>query len=57
MSTKLTAVRLDTTLLERIEAFRQEMEQAMPGPTFSQSDAIRYLLTRALDDLDKRHSR
>lgn len=57
MSTKLTGVRLDTELVQRIEAFRDEMEQAMPGVSFSYSDAIRYLLIRALDEVDEQSKR
>lgn len=57
MATKQVAFRLDEELLERVDAYAERMTQATPGIQFTRVDAVRYLLTHALDERDKEASR
>ena len=54
MTTKQVAFRLDEKLLRRLDAYAKKMSQAAPGLEFSRVDAVRFLLTHALNDLEKR---
>lgn len=51
MATKQAAFRLDEKLLRRVDAYARKMGEATPGLKFSRVDAVRFLLTHALDDL------
>lgn len=54
MATKQVAFRLDEALLDRVDAYADQMTQETPGVQFSRVDAVRFLLTHALDKLEKR---
>lgn len=43
------AFRLPESMVERIDAYVDKQRQGLPGVSFSRADAVRYLLTRALD--------
>lgn len=47
--TKQTAFRLPVSLLARLDAYAEQMATEHPGMTFSRADALRVLLTLALD--------
>lgn len=57
MATKQVAFRLDEDLLDRVDAYADQMTQQTPGVQFSRVDAVRFLLTHALDELEKSSSR
>lgn len=46
------AFRLPVALLNRIDAYAARLQAASPGLNVSRSDALRMLLTQALDRLD-----
>lgn len=48
-STPLVAFRLAPELVERLDRHAARMTEAHPGLTFTRADAVRELLTRALD--------
>lgn len=48
-STKQVAFRLPESLVERIDGFAAALSRAQPGIEFTRADAVRLLLTRALD--------
>jgi hypothetical protein len=54
MATKQVAFRLDEKLLKRVDSHAKRMGQTTPGLEFSRVDAVRFLLTHALNDLKKR---
>ena len=54
MATKQVAFRLDEKLLRRVDSYAKKMGAATPGLEFSRVDAVRFLLTHALNDLEKR---
>ena len=54
MATKPVAFRLDEKLLRRLDAYAKKMGSVTPGVEFSSVDAVRFLLTHALNDLEKR---
>lgn len=58
MSTETTqcAFRLQNDLVKRLDAYAERMTDAQPGMTFTRADAVRMLLTRALDDEPKAKS-
>jgi hypothetical protein len=47
--TEQTALRLSPELLARIDGFLSRMREQTPGVGFTRADAIRVLLTKALD--------
>lgn len=47
-----TALRIPVPLLIRIDAFACELQTAVPGSAVTRSEAIRILVTRALDSLN-----
>jgi hypothetical protein len=47
--TTLVAIRLETSLLERITRFAEKLEANNPGLKVSRTNAIKALLTRALN--------
>ena len=51
-ATKQVAFRLEAELVERVNAYAKRLEQERPGLEFSRADAVRVLLTRALDEAD-----
>lgn len=53
MATKQVAFRLEQRLLDRVDAYAKRMAQATPGVEFSRVDAVRFLLTHALDNLEQ----
>lgn len=57
MATKQVAFRLDEDLLDRVDAYADRMTRETPGVQFSRVDAVRFLLTHALDELDKGSAR
>lgn len=46
----MTATRLPHDLLERIDRYVERKNAETPGLAFTRADAIRVLLTKALDD-------
>jgi hypothetical protein len=44
-------VRLPATLVARVDAFAERMRAELPGTRFARAEAVRVLLTRALDQL------
>lgn len=44
-------VRLPGTLVGRVDAFAERMRVELPGVRFARAEAVRVLLTRALDQL------
>jgi hypothetical protein len=57
MATKQVAFRLDTDLLKKVDAFADILGQTTPGVQYTRVDAVRYLLTYALNDLQKRKTK
>lgn len=53
MATKQVAFRLDEDLLGRVDAYAHQMTWDTPGVQFSRVDAVRFLLTHALNELEK----
>jgi hypothetical protein len=47
--TKQVAFRLPESLVKRIDGFAATLSRAQPGIEFTRADAVRLLLTRALD--------
>ena len=47
-STKPIAVRVDTDIVEKLDALAVRLENERPGIKVSRSDAVRYVLTRSL---------
>ena len=50
--TQQVAFRLPESLLKRLDRHVQRMEHSNPGLTFTRVDAVRSLLTRALDEVE-----
>lgn len=46
-----TALRIPPPLLQRIDAFARQLQLELPGSEVTRSEAIRILLTRALDSV------
>lgn len=44
-------VRLPTALVSRVDAFAEHMRAELPGTRFARAEAVRVLLSRALDQL------
>jgi hypothetical protein len=44
-------VRLPGSLVGRVDAFAERMREELPGVRFARAEAVRVLLTRALDRL------
>jgi hypothetical protein len=44
-------VRLPTALVLRVDAFAERMRAELPGTRFARAEAVRVLLSRALDQL------
>ena len=57
MATKQVAFRLDAGLLKRVDSYAKKMGDATPGIEFNRVDAVRFLLTHALNDLEKRKAK
>ncbi|HEY2027850.1 MAG TPA: hypothetical protein VGH20_01465 [Myxococcales bacterium] len=55
--TKQTAFRLPHELLARLEAHRGKLNERNAGANLSLADAVRMLLTRALNDVEKEESK
>lgn len=53
MKTEQTAIRLDNDLIERIDQYRRDKEEENPGLEISRSSAIRMLLNKGLDLVEK----
>lgn len=51
--TKQVAFRLPESLVERLDGYAAELSRAQPGIEFTRADAVRLLLTRALDSAEK----
>jgi hypothetical protein len=47
-------VRLPGSLVERVDDFAAHMRSELPGVRFARAEAVRVLLTRALDELKAR---
>jgi hypothetical protein len=47
-----TAIRIPAPLLERIDAFARQLQSELPGSEVTRSEAIRILVTRALDSVN-----
>lgn len=45
-------VRLPRELVERLDAYAARMREELPGAKFKRAEAVRVLLTRALDDAE-----
>lgn len=45
-------VRLPTSLLERVDAYAEQLRLEQPGPAWRRSDVVRLLMARALDAAD-----
>lgn len=50
--TKQTAYRLEIKLINRIDRFARQRMREQRGIVMTRADAVRYLLTYALDNLD-----
>ncbi len=51
--TTLVAFRLEEELLKRIDGYAKRLEQATPGLKLARVDAVRVLLLRALEEVEK----
>ena len=51
-STQQTGFRLPIELVERLDAYAEQLRKEQPGMTIRRADVVRLLLTRALDELD-----
>jgi hypothetical protein len=49
-------VRLPSSLVGRIDSFAERMRTELPGVRFARAEAVRVLLTRALDGMKARRS-
>jgi hypothetical protein len=47
------AIRVPEDLLERIDEYAQRISEATPGLTLTRADAVRMLMTKALDAEDE----
>lgn len=47
-------VRLPGSLVERVDDFAERMRSELPGARFARAEAVRVLLTRALDGVKAR---
>lgn len=47
-------VRLPSSLVARVDRFAQHMRAELPGVRFARAEAVRVLLTRALDGMKAR---
>lgn len=47
-------VRLPTSLVARVDGFAEHMRSELPGVRFARAEAVRVLLTRALDGIKAR---
>lgn len=56
-NTPLVAFRMPPELVARLDRHADRMSKATPGLTFTRTDAIRSLLTKALDDVETKRSR
>jgi Arc/MetJ-type ribon-helix-helix transcriptional regulator len=54
VDTQQTAFRLPRSLLKRLDAHVEQLRRAQPGLNISRADAVRMLLTRALDSIERR---
>jgi hypothetical protein len=50
-------VRLPATLVSRVDGFAEQMRAELPGTRFARAEAVRVLLSRALDQLGPRARR
>ena len=41
-------VRMDTELIEQLDAYAEGLREEQPGPAWTRADVVRLLLTRAL---------
>jgi len=57
MAIKQVAFRLDPKLLKRVDSYAKKMSAATPGLEFTRVDAVRFLLTHALNDLENRKAK
>ena len=48
--TEQVAFRLARDLVKQLDVYAQEMSKAQPGMTFTRTDVVRILLTRALEE-------
>ncbi|MDQ3298953.1 MAG: ribbon-helix-helix domain-containing protein [Myxococcota bacterium] len=55
-STTQVAFRLPDSLIERLDRHVKRMDAENPGLEFNRADAVRSLLTRALDTLEPKRS-
>lgn len=55
--TEQVAVRLARSLLERVDGHVERLRAQVPGISFSRADAIRSLLTEALDRAEGKKAR
>jgi len=56
-STQQTAFRLPVTLLKRLDAYTDSLRADQPGMIIARADAVRLLLTKAMDDLDTKEEK
>ena len=54
MAIRQVAFRLDEKLIKRVDAYAKRMGDVAPGVDFTRADAVRFLLTHALNDLETR---
>jgi hypothetical protein len=47
-------VRLPASLVDRVDGFAEHMRSELPGVRFARAEAVRVLLTRALDGMKGR---
>lgn len=52
MATKQVAFRLEEELLARLDRYAERLAAENPGMRFTRADALRVLLTRALDEAE-----
>lgn len=50
-------VRLPQALVERLDAYAERMREELPGAKFKRAEAVRVLLTRALDTIERSERR
>lgn len=46
-------LRLPADLIERVDAYAERVRSELPGARFKRAEAVRVLLTRALDQAEK----
>lgn len=54
LSDEQLVARLPAALLARVDAFAERMRAELPGSRFARAEAVRVLLSRALDDAEKK---